>query len=491
MSTIRVAILQAPAPDFSRAEEGWQVLLSRIDDAAQDGPQLIVLPEASYPAWFLGHAASTPPILADEQVLTDLGQRARQHGVYIAAGLVLGRPHATKNAAVLIAPDGTELARATESKPAPWFQPGEGPAAVTAPEASLALFAGNDHLDPRWVEAVAEAGTQLVVATGASRGWSTAVADGEAIATDPVQAIVATRASETGAWFAVAGRTGIEGDAVGYVGGAGIVAPQGGWVVRAPADRPGIVLYECELTIPQPAARPVPAYLSPAAASPVAAPESARIATLSLDPIPSVVDLMEAVRASLRAAATLGATVVVLPDLTGVDLQALTRAETQPFIEATSAELHLLVVAASAERAGNAIYRSMAVVEDGQVIATHRQSVLSEADIAAGFTPGAVAPPVVDTHAAGRIGLISGREALSPTIAAALRQQGARLLVWCAGPEERQAVAIARTRAWEQRLAVVMAGASRAGALIAGHRGEVLAVTHQGVPMLTHASVTL
>ena len=48
MSTMRIAILQAPAPDFSRAEEGWQALLSRIDDAAQDGPQLIVLPEASY-----------------------------------------------------------------------------------------------------------------------------------------------------------------------------------------------------------------------------------------------------------------------------------------------------------------------------------------------------------------------------------------------------------------------------------------------------------
>ena len=488
---MRIAILQAPAPDFSRAEEGWQALLSRIDDAAQDGPQLIVLPEASYPAWFLGHAASASPVLTDGQLLADLGQKARQYGIYIAAGLVLGRPHATKNSAVLIAPDGLELARATESNPAPWFHRGDGPAAVTIPEASLALFAGSDSLDPRWVEALAEARTQLVVATGASRGWRAAISDGEPITSEPVEAIMTTRASETGAWFAVAGRTGIEGDSVGYAGGAGIVAPRDGWLVRAPADRPGIVLYECELTVPRPDAHVALTYLAPAGSPPFAAPESLRIATLSLDPTPSVVDLMEAVRASMRAAAMLGATLIVLPDLTGADPHALTRAETQPFIEATSAELHLLVVAASAERVGNAIYRSMTAIEDGKVIATHRQSVLSEADVAAGFTPGDTPPPVVDTHAAGRIGLMAGREALSPAVAAALRQRDANLLAWCTGHEEHQAVAIAQTRAWEQRIPVVVAGSSGAGATIAGPRGELLAVTHRGMPMLTHASVTL
>ena len=56
MTLLRIAVLQAPAPDFGRAESAWADLLARIDDAAQDEPDLVVLPEASYPAWFLGAA---------------------------------------------------------------------------------------------------------------------------------------------------------------------------------------------------------------------------------------------------------------------------------------------------------------------------------------------------------------------------------------------------------------------------------------------------
>ena len=62
MTTLRIAILQPAAPDFGRAESAWADLLARLDDAAQDEPDLIVLPEASYPAWFLGVAAATAPV---------------------------------------------------------------------------------------------------------------------------------------------------------------------------------------------------------------------------------------------------------------------------------------------------------------------------------------------------------------------------------------------------------------------------------------------
>src|SRR5690606_26323113 len=112
--------------------------------------------------------------------------------VHVAAGLVLGRPHAPLNAAVLIGPDGAEIARASESHSAssraPWFERGAGPAAASIRGASVALFAGGDHLDPRWVEAIAEARTQLIIATGVSRGWSSQASDVEPIAGDPVDA---------------------------------------------------------------------------------------------------------------------------------------------------------------------------------------------------------------------------------------------------------------------------------------------------------------
>ena len=260
MPTLRIAILQPPAPDYGRAQAAWSELLARIDDAAQDEPDLVVLPEASYPAWFLGAAATSAPDLADARILGDLAERARQHHLYIAAGLVLGRPASPQNAAVLLSPDGVELARAAESRPAPWFSAGRGPAAASIEGAPIALFAGADHLDPRWVEAIADARTQLCIATGAARGWvGSGQAPGQppAVAGDPSTHVIATRSAETGAWFAAAGRAGVEADSVGYAGGAGIVSPRDGWVVRAPEDRAGVVLHACELTPPTPGVTPL------------------------------------------------------------------------------------------------------------------------------------------------------------------------------------------------------------------------------------------
>ena len=488
MTLLRIAVLQAPAPDFGRAESAWAELLARIDDAAQDEPDLVVLPEASYPAWFLGTAAGAAPVLPDSQVLGELAERARRHGIHLAAGLVLGRPGAPLNAAVLLSPDGVELARASEARPAPWFTAGRGPAAATIAGASVALFAGADHLDPRWVEAIADAGTQLCIATGAARGWTSATQAGPALG-DASDFAVPTRAAETGAWFVVAGRVGVEADSVGYAGGGGIASPREGWVARAPQDRPGIVLHACDVAPPRPG-------IASAANEPLQGLVAlsgrgglTRIAALALDPSPSVVDLMESVRASVRAAAALGAAFILLPDLTGADPRAVTRSEVLPLIEEVSAETHTLVVAAAAERASGVLFRSVSVVEDGHLLSTYRQTVLHEADIQAGFQPGSGTSPIVRTDRAGILGLIAGRESLEPGAAAALRRGGAQIIAWCAGHADRDVTARAQTRAWEQRLPVAAAGGAEAGACIVAEGGTLLAITQPGTPMLTHATV--
>ncbi|MCB9492319.1 MAG: hypothetical protein H6674_09685 [Dehalococcoidia bacterium] len=489
MPTLRIAILQPPAPDYGRAQAAWSELLARIDDAAQDEPDLVVLPEASYPAWFLGAAATSAPDLADARILGDLAERARQHHVYIAAGLVLGRPASPQNAAVLLSPDGVELARAAESRPAPWFTAGRGPAAASIEGAPIALFAGADHLDPRWVEAIADARTQLCIATGAARGWvgpGQAPGQPPAVAGDPSTHVIATRSAETGAWFASAGRAGVEADSVGYAGGAGIVSPRDGWVVRAPEDRAGVVLHACELTPPTPGVTPLEQRTM---ASAHGAAGNTRVAALALDPSPSVVELMESVRASVRAAAALGTQLIVLPDLTGPDPRAVTRAEVLPLLEEVAAETHTLVLAGAAERAEGELYRSVSVVENGRLLATYRVAALSDEDRAAGFRPGSDSSPIVSTERAGIIGLLGGREGLQPGAASALRRNGAQLLAWSAGSAQRGLLHIAQTRAWEQRLPVIAAGGASNGACVAVEGGTLAATTRPGTPMLTHATV--
>ncbi|MCK9486250.1 MAG: carbon-nitrogen hydrolase family protein [Dehalococcoidia bacterium] len=483
MTALRVAILQAPAPDLDKAEAAWDALLDRIDEAARDEPDLVVLPEASYPAWFLGQAASTAPATADSDVLAALAGRARVHQVYIAAGLILGRPSTPENAAVLIAPDGHEVVRAGEaSAGAAWFRAGRGPAAATLAGLRVALVAGADLLDPRFVLDLAGR-ADIVISTGAPR---TTVRGGTRTG-DVAGFVLPTRAVETGAWVVSAGRVGTEDLAIAYGGGAGVVSPRGEWAVRAPADRPGIVLHELDVRPAEATAAQLPDDYS---ATPASAPRgSTRVSALALDPGPSAVDLVEAVRASVRRAAALGARLVVLPDLSGADPRAVTLAETLPLIEATSTETRTAIVATLAERAGGALYRTCAVIDGGRTLESHRQASISTRDHRAGFTAGSEAPPVVMVEGAGAVGVLAGREALSPGAAASLRRRGAQLLAWSAGDLGVDAVAVARTRAWEQRLPVLAAGSTAGGACIVAAGGHLATATPEGTAMLVHGEV--
>src|SRR5262249_27480260 len=121
---LTVALLQLRAFDLAQHREAWADLLQHVDEAAALAPHadLIVLPEASYPAYFL-HSRATydgAGVLPDSEVLGVLAERAQRHGAWIAAGLVLhARPDdptsPLQNAAVLFGPDGRVAGRTAKS----------------------------------------------------------------------------------------------------------------------------------------------------------------------------------------------------------------------------------------------------------------------------------------------------------------------------------------------------------------------------------------
>ena len=87
-----VALLQLRAFNLAQHREAWDDLLRHIDEAAalDPHPDLIVLPEASYPAYFLHSRAAydAAGVLPDTEVVATLVERARRHGSAIAIGLV-------------------------------------------------------------------------------------------------------------------------------------------------------------------------------------------------------------------------------------------------------------------------------------------------------------------------------------------------------------------------------------------------------------------
>ena len=114
--TARMALLQLPAFSIDTAAEGLAHALRRIDEAAREhAPDLIALPEVTYPAYFLGQDdLASCGVLSPAEAADAFAEKAREHGVYIAVGLALdahgdevvaGGPRYT-NGALLIGRDG-------------------------------------------------------------------------------------------------------------------------------------------------------------------------------------------------------------------------------------------------------------------------------------------------------------------------------------------------------------------------------------------------
>ena len=523
--TLRLALLQLPAFELADHEAGWEELLLRIDEAAAGSsagpPDLIVLPEASYPAYYLHsrEAYEAANVYADAEVEEILGEHAARHGCAIAIGLVQrGGDDAPddgllRNVAVLFGRDGRVAARQPKRFlwhfDRRWFAPGEAGAPIAleasgAPEAGgrAGLFICSDGRLPEITRELALGGAELLVDCTA---WVSSGRDPAALSNPQVDYMLAARAIENGAWIAAADKVGVEADSIVYAGRSGVVDPSGRWRVQAPSDSPGIVHAVVDLAEASgPPVAPRIELYGAAAVSGESLPEAegdppgdgdvVRVAAAAIEVSPSAVALMEGLRALVATLATQGADLVVLPDLARADAHALDEDEVLPLLRALSADAGVMLAVGLAERAGGTTRKRLSLLDGGEVIASCRQAHLDEAERAAGYSAGADPPPLVETRL-GRIGLLIAGDALAPEPARGLRLRGAELLVWCAQPLPGLAPealrALARTRAAENRVwLAASAGSEEAGgAYIVDPSGAVVAEALAGRPLAVAADV--
>ena len=515
-----VALLQLRAFGLADHEAAWAELLRRIDEAATpaDGPPpgLIVAPEASYPAYYLHSRAAyeAAGVLADGEVEATLAERAARHGATIVVGLVQRTPAGKlRNQAVSFGPSGEVLTRTAKRFlwhfDTEWFEAGEDASVVEVGGGRAGVFVCADGRLPEIPRALAAAGAELLIDPTA---WVSSGRDAAALSNPQVDYMLAARAIENGAWVVAADKVGVEAGTIVYAGRSGVVDPAGRWRVQAPSDAAGIIRTSIDLDeargAPVPrrpelyggaaiAGEDSPAALATREPISVAAAE-VRLAAAALAAQPSAVELMEQVRATATTLATQGAQLLVLPDLAGADAHALSQQELLPQLAALSAETGLMLAVTLAERPAPSngdeerAYKSLLLLDGGELVCHYRQAHLDDAEVAAGFASGEAPPPLIDTRL-GRLGLLAGRDALAPEPARALKLAGAEVLVWCASPlvdaAEDGVRVIARTRAAENRVYVVAsAGPDRAGgAYVVEPSGAVAAESLAGEAMAVAA----
>jgi len=483
---VRIACLQTPAFSLDQAPDAARHLLGAIGGAlrAVPRPDLLLLPEVAYPSYYLPGIASAADLDARlaamgaptaAEFACSLSRKAAEGGVYIAAGLALGRPDgALENAMVLYDREGKLINRVGKQFlwhfDACWFAPGAPPPITEVDGVPTGLFICCDARAPEIPRRLALAGAQLMLD---STNWVTSGRDPRNLPNAQPDYMMRVRALENGIWFAAANKVGREADSIVYCGKSCVIGPDGTVQGMASCDQPETLIVE----IPVSPGGLVGAgrgglvtrrpgeYRRLGGTPEVPAVEPAPAPYVAVVQVPDDDARLPALLADL---AVHGADLVVLPagDRPLSDLVAASRA----------APVLLLGTGREDSR------RTALLLHAGREVGRYDQGHLSDADRAAGLVQGPAEPPVFATPI-GRIGVMIGEDGLVPEVARGLALAGADLIAWPHRLTEPWMEPFVRTRAAENRVFVAAAGPAEPGgeSLVADPAGLPLARTFPGV----------
>jgi predicted amidohydrolase len=458
MDAFRIALCQLKAHGIEDAEANLQGILAALDEAGNAGAQLAVLPECSYPAYFLRDAEpySRDNVRQFADVLSLLSSYATRYSYWIAAGLAVPNDDGgLTNSAVLIDPQGRWVDSYEkcflwhfDSK---WFRAGNRFPVWDLGFAKVGALICADGRMPEIARSLALNGAEVILDLTA---WVSSGRDLERLSNPQAEYMMQVRAFENGVWVAAADKWGVEAGSIVYAGRSCVIDPEGVNVASLGSNEGGVLIHEIS---PRRVRAGVPrrpalyrSLTTPTSSLPIArlleepvvpAKERGRIAVA-----PSCGEFnAERAAGIFRDLRAQDADVVVFGGDDGPEGWQVAL----PPLEALVRELGGAMVLGVATT-GCSAHQSTVLITSGQTVehvATHGR----------GIQLGEAPSPIIETPA-GNLGLLCGEEGYLPEVARGLMLAGADLLAWPAFAELPMTDAIARTRADENRVYVASAG---------------------------------
>lgn len=236
-------------PRVGRKEENIEKTLRFAGEAADEGAQLILLPELANTGYVFetrGEAYELSEEVPGGETTNLWGAFARERGVYLAAGIAEREGHRLYNSSVLLGPDGyigkyRKLHLWDREKL--FFEPGDlGLPIFHTPLGRLAMYICYDMWFPETTRIYAMQGADIILNV---TNWVPSKEEAEA--SRVVEAVCVAHAYLNAVFMAAADRVGVERGQP-FLGGSMIVAPDGG-LLAGPASRDGeeIIYAECNL----------------------------------------------------------------------------------------------------------------------------------------------------------------------------------------------------------------------------------------------------
>ncbi|HEY6327198.1 MAG TPA: carbon-nitrogen hydrolase family protein [Candidatus Cybelea sp.] len=248
--SIAVAAVQLRARDrndFAAAQEAAFDAVRRCSHA-----DVVVLPEATFPAYVLGDAPLDDAALSN--AIAGLREIARSTKTVIVAGAAARDGDATRNSAFVIDVDGSLAGRADKlflwHFDRRWFSRGDRLAPVRTSVATLGVMICADGRLPTVARTLVDRGAELLVMPTA---WVTTGRDPAALENVQADLLGRVRAYENRVPFVAANKCGSELGMVAYCGKSQIVDCGGEIVALASQDRPESLHASLELGDERPA----------------------------------------------------------------------------------------------------------------------------------------------------------------------------------------------------------------------------------------------
>ncbi len=238
-------------------EEGpsvWEAAERLAGQAASAGTDLLVLPETTYPAYWLESAARymQPDIERTGAVLERYSRMAARHSLWLIVGVVEEDRGKLFNSAAVIDRGGRLIGMARKNFlwdcDNRWFAPGESMSVFDSEFGRLGVLICADARAPEIAASLVCGGARFIAQPTA---WVNASRVRRTYRNIQTDFLIRARAMEFGVPFLSASKSGREGNHFEYVGQSLIVAADGTELARAPVGGEHLIVAEVEAGEPR------------------------------------------------------------------------------------------------------------------------------------------------------------------------------------------------------------------------------------------------